>query len=77
MFYAPWCGHCKAMKPDYALAAKEAKEKNYTAVLAALDATIHTVTASSSQIKGYPTRESTFETKQHSKNLKIIFPILC
>ena len=25
MFYAPWCGFCKRMKPDYQLAATEMK----------------------------------------------------
>lgn len=34
MFYAPWCGYCKKIKPDYSAAASELKS-DY--VLAAID----------------------------------------
>lgn len=34
MFYAPWCGFCKKMKPDYSAAAKEIKGEG---ILAAID----------------------------------------
>lgn len=27
MFYAPWCGYCKQMKPDFSAAATELKNK--------------------------------------------------
>ncbi|XP_066299647.1 uncharacterized protein [Branchiostoma lanceolatum] len=55
MFYAPWCGHCKAMKPDYALAAKALKEDEIPGVLAAVDATVDRVLQSKYDITGFPT----------------------
>jgi protein disulfide-isomerase A6 len=42
-FFAPWCGHCKNLAPQWAQAATELKGK---VKLGALDATVHTVMAS-------------------------------
>ncbi|KAG5322810.1 PDIA6 isomerase, partial [Pseudoatta argentina] len=51
-FYAPWCGHCKNLAPEWATAATELKGK---VKLGALDATVNTLRASKYEIKGYPT----------------------
>ncbi|EDO37155.1 predicted protein, partial [Nematostella vectensis] len=51
-FFAPWCGHCQRLAPEWAKAATELKGK---VKVGALDATVHTVTASRYQVQGYPT----------------------
>lgn len=58
MFYAPWCGHCKAMKPAYAQAAAElvaAESSEEAGMLAAVDATLSTHLGERFEVKGYPT----------------------
>nr|XP_034307085.1 protein disulfide-isomerase A5-like isoform X1 [Crassostrea gigas] len=55
MFYAPWCGHCKTMKPEYAKAAAALKEKNIDGVLAAVDATKEKKIGDQFKITGFPT----------------------
>ena len=51
-FYAPWCGHCKKLVPEWEAAATKLKGK---AVVAKLDATVETQAAGAFDIKGYPT----------------------
>ena len=51
-FYAPWCGHCKALAPTYARLAEEYKDK---AKFAKIDATAFKTLAQAHGVKGYPT----------------------
>ena len=53
VFYAPWCGHCKKLLPEYEKAAKKLKEKNPKVVLARMDATENEVEGV--EITGFPT----------------------
>jgi protein disulfide-isomerase A1 len=52
-FFAPWCGHCKALAPEYEIAATQLKEKNVP--LAKVDCTENESLCQKHEIRGYPT----------------------
>ncbi|KAG8432139.1 hypothetical protein GDO86_016681 [Hymenochirus boettgeri] len=55
MFYAPWCGHCKKIKPEYEKAAETLHSDTGVGVLAAVDATLHRSVSERFHITGFPT----------------------
>jgi protein disulfide-isomerase A6 len=51
-FFAPWCGHCKSLAPEWDKAAKKLVGK---VKLGAVDATAHASLGQTYKIEGYPT----------------------
>lgn len=54
-FYAPWCGHCKKLAPEYDAAAIELKDAGVKGVLAKVDANEHQELGNKYGVQGFPT----------------------
>eukprot|EP00512_Aurantiochytrium_limacinum_P001811 CAMPEP_0171493470 /NCGR_PEP_ID=MMETSP0958-20121227/4978_1 /TAXON_ID=87120 /ORGANISM="Aurantiochytrium limacinum, Strain ATCCMYA-1381" /LENGTH=179 /DNA_ID=CAMNT_0012027093 /DNA_START=105 /DNA_END=644 /DNA_ORIENTATION=- len=62
-FFAPWCGHCKRMAPDYSTLATEFKDSSSVTV-AEVDCTEHQSLCSEHGVTGFPTLKSFKASKE-------------
>lgn len=54
-FYAPWCGHCKRIAPEFDTASAQLKRDDNPVALIKVDCTTETKTCSKFSVTGYPT----------------------
>lgn len=54
-FFAPWCGHCKKMKPDWDALATEFNTENSNVIIADVDCTTEKDLCQKHGVRGYPT----------------------
>jgi protein disulfide-isomerase A1 len=54
-FYAPWCGHCKKLAPEYEAAAEVLSAQDPPRTIAKLDATENKAMGDRYEVKGFPT----------------------
>lgn len=54
-FFAPWCPHCQALKPEYEKAATELQSDKI--LLAEVDCTVNNAICAKYNVQGYPTMQ--------------------